>query len=77
MHKTYRRFRLDDTLRESKWDRRIDLLSQGLCPQYQWRCRVSRPGSGWSSVGPLRSIHAEVSLNLVSYQWWCTDRQFR
>jgi len=25
--------------------------------QYHRRCSVSRPGSGWSSVGPLRSAH--------------------
>src|SRR5262245_17841593 len=40
---------------------RTDLLSQRTLRQYLRRCRVSRPGSGWSGVAPRRTSHATGS----------------
>ncbi len=34
-----------------------DLVSQRVSRQYLRRCTVSRPSSGWGSVGPVRSTH--------------------
>jgi len=38
-----------------------DLLSQRTFRQYHWRCRVSRPGSGWDGVVPRRVAHTTGS----------------
>ncbi len=40
---------------------RTDVLSQQVTRQYQRRCVVSRPGSGWNGVGPTRFTHATDS----------------
>jgi hypothetical protein len=37
------------------------VLSQQVTRQYQRRCVVSRPGSGWNGVGPTRFTHATTS----------------
>ena len=40
---------------------RTDLVSQRASRQYLQRWNVSRPGSGWDGVGPLRFLHANGS----------------
>ncbi len=46
--------------------RRTDLLSRRASRQYHRRCRVSRPGSGWSGVGPRRIAHATGAGGRIS-----------
>ena len=40
---------------------RTDLVSHKATLQYLQRWNVSRPGSGWDGVGPLRFVHANGS----------------
>ena len=40
---------------------RTDLVSHTATVQYLQRWNVSRPGSGWDGVGPLRFVHANGS----------------
>ena len=48
---------------------RTDLVSHKATLQYLQRWSVSRPGSGWDGVGPLRFMHAngsELDMNELS-----------
>ena len=48
---------------------RTDLVSHKATLQYLQRWNVSRPGSGWDGVGPLRFVHAngsELDMNELS-----------
>ena len=45
---------------------RTDLVSHTATVQYLQRWNVSRPGSGWDGVGPLRFVHANGSGSGIS-----------
>ena len=52
-----------------RWEWRTDLVSQRSNRQYLRRCRVSRPGSGWTGVGPRRFAHATGSGASAECMW--------
>ena len=44
---------------------RTDLVYHQATLQYLQRWNVSRPGSGWDGVGPLRFVHATLALYAI------------
>ena len=58
---------------------RTDLVSHKATLQYLQRWSVSRPGSGWDGVGPLRFMHAngsELDMNELSFELSSTYQIF-